>query len=51
MRLLNVALIILTALATVAGYLQEKKRLATIRALPPVKARDFTMPRRSSASA
>jgi hypothetical protein len=40
MRLLNVALIILTALATLAGYLQEKKRLATIRALPPVKARD-----------
>ena len=41
MRLLNVALIILTALATVAGYLQEKKRLATIRALPPAKARDL----------
>ena len=41
MRLLNVALIILTALATLAGYLQEKKRLATIRALPPVKARDL----------
>jgi cell division protein ZapA (FtsZ GTPase activity inhibitor) len=41
MRLLNVALIILTALATMAGYLQEKKRLATIRALPPAKARDL----------
>jgi len=41
MRLLNVALIILTGLATVAGYLQEKKRLATIRALPAARARDL----------
>ncbi len=41
MRLLNIGLIILTALATIGGYLQEKKRLATIRALPPVKARDL----------
>ena len=41
MRLLNVALIILTALATLAGYLQEKKRLATIRALPAARARDL----------
>ena len=41
MRLLNVGLIILTALATLGGYLQEKKRLATIRALPPGKARDL----------
>ena len=41
MRLLNAALIILTGLATVAGYLQEKKRLATIRALPAARARDL----------
>lgn len=41
MRLLNIGLIILTALATIGGYLQEKKRLDTIRALPPGKARDL----------
>ena len=41
MRLLNVGLIIITALATLGGYLQEKKRLATIRALPPAAARDL----------
>jgi hypothetical protein len=41
MRLLNLGLIIITALATVGGYLHERKRLATIRALPPAAARDL----------
>ena len=41
MRLLNIGLIILTALATLGGYFHEKKRLATIRALPPARARDL----------
>lgn len=39
MRLLNFALVLVTALAVAGGYLQEKKRLATVRALPPAKAR------------
>ncbi|HMF44584.1 MAG TPA: hypothetical protein VKQ32_28110 [Polyangia bacterium] len=39
MRLLNVALVVLALLATLGGYMQEKKRLATILALPPDAAR------------
>lgn len=39
MRLLNAALVALALLATLGGYLQEKKRLATILALPPAQAR------------
>ena len=41
MRLLNGAIVLLALLATLAGYLQEKKRLATILALPPAAARDL----------
>jgi hypothetical protein len=39
MRLINAALVALALLATLGGYLQEKKRLATILALPPAAAR------------
>ena len=39
MRLLNAALVVLALLATLGGYLQEKKRLATILAMPPAEAR------------
>src|SRR5205823_536861 len=38
-RLVNAALVILALLATLGGYLQEKKRLETIAALPPAEAR------------
>jgi len=38
-RLVNAALVALAVLATLGGYLQEKKRLATILALPPAEAR------------
>jgi hypothetical protein len=41
MRILNVAIVAVTLLATLGGYLQEKKRLNTIRALPPAAARDM----------
>ena len=41
MRLLNGAIVLLALLATLAGYLQEKKRVATILALPPAAARDL----------
>jgi hypothetical protein len=39
MRLLNAAIVALAVLATLGGYLQEKKRLETILALPPEAAR------------
>src|SRR5262249_46465035 len=39
MRLLNAAIVALALLATLGGFLQEKKRLATILALPPAAAR------------
>jgi hypothetical protein len=41
MRLLNAAIVALALLATMGGYLQEKKRLATILALSPTAARDL----------
>lgn len=41
MRLINAALVVLTLLATLGGYLQEKKRLDTIRGLSPTAARDL----------
>jgi len=41
MRLLNGAIVLLALLATLAGYWQEKKRLATIQALAPSAARDL----------
>ncbi len=41
MRLLNAAIVALALLATLGGYLQEKKRLETMRALPPAAARDL----------
>ena len=41
MKLLNVALVVLALLATLGGYLHEKKRLATILALSPEAARDL----------
>ena len=34
MRLLNVAIVALALLSSVGGYLQQKKHLATTRALP-----------------
>jgi len=40
-RFLNAALVALALLATLGGYLQEKKRLATILALSPQAARDL----------
>ena len=39
MRFVNAALVALALLATLGGYLQEKKRLATILSLPPTDAR------------
>lgn len=39
MRFVNAALVALALLATLGGYLQEKKRLATILALAPEAAR------------
>jgi hypothetical protein len=39
MRLLNAAIVALAVLATLGGYLQEKKRLATILELSPAAAR------------
>jgi hypothetical protein len=41
MRLLNAAIIVLALLATLGGYLQEKKRLATVLELSPTAARDL----------
>jgi hypothetical protein len=39
MRFVNAAIVALAVLSTLGGYLQEKKRLATILALPPAEAR------------
>jgi hypothetical protein len=39
MRIVNAAIVLLALLSTLAGYLQEKKRLATILALSPERAR------------
>ena len=39
MRIVNVAIIVLALVSTLGGYLQEKKRLDTILALPPERAR------------
>jgi hypothetical protein len=39
MRFLNAALVVLTALFVAGGYLQDRKRLGTIRAVPPERAR------------
>ena len=41
MRLLNAAILALALLATLGGYLQEKKRLETMLAMPPEAARDL----------
>jgi hypothetical protein len=41
MRIVNAAIVVLALLSTLGGYLQEKKRLATILALPPAAARDL----------
>ena len=41
MKLLNGAIVLLALLATLGGYLQEKKRLATILTLAPSAARDL----------
>jgi hypothetical protein len=41
MRLLNAALVLVALLATLGGYLQEKKRLAAILAMPAATARDL----------
>lgn len=40
MRFVNAALVLVTLLACIGGYLQQKKRLATTRALPAAAARD-----------
>jgi hypothetical protein len=40
MRLLNAALVLVTLLAFVGGYLQEKKRLGTTLQLSAAAARD-----------
>jgi hypothetical protein len=40
-KLLNAALVAVALLVTLAGYLQEKKRLEKILALPPAAARDL----------
>jgi hypothetical protein len=40
-KLLNAALVAVALLVTLAGYLQEKKRLETILALSPAAARDL----------
>lgn len=39
MRALNLVLVVLTLLSSAGGYVQEKRRLARIRQLPPEKAR------------
>jgi hypothetical protein len=39
MRLLNAAIVALALLATLGGFLQEKKRLASMIALSPAAAR------------
>ncbi len=39
MRIVNVAIVLLALLSTLGGYTQEKKRLATILALAPERAR------------
>jgi hypothetical protein len=41
MRLVNAAIVILALLATLGGYLQEKKRLATMLELSPAEAREL----------
>lgn len=41
MKLLNAALVAVALLVTLAGYLQEKKRLQTILGLSPTAARDL----------
>ena len=41
MRFVNAAIVALAALATLGGYFQEKKRLATILGLPAAAARDL----------
>ena len=41
MKLVSAAIVALAMLATLGGYLQEKKRLETIRGLPPTAARDL----------
>jgi len=40
-RFLNAAIVALALLATLGGYFQEKKRLATIQQLSPTAARDL----------
>jgi hypothetical protein len=39
MRLLNLAFVAVAAVVLFADYLQEKKRLAAMQALPPARAR------------
>ena len=41
MKFVSAAIVALAMLATLGGYLQEKKRLETIRGLPPAAARDL----------
>ena len=41
MRFVNAAIVALAALATLGGYFQEKKRLASILSLPAAAARDL----------
>ena len=38
--MVNAALVLVTLLACIGGYVQQKKRLAITRALPPAAARD-----------
>lgn len=38
MRLLNLVIVAATMISVLGGYLQERKRLATIRELPPGRA-------------
>jgi len=40
-KFVSAAIVALAMLATLGGYLQEKKRLETIRGLPPAAARDL----------
>jgi len=40
-RFVNAAIVALAALATLGGYFQEKKRLASILSLPAAAARDL----------
>jgi integral membrane sensor domain MASE1 len=37
-RLLNLLIVAATVVSVLGGYLQERKRLATIRTLPPARA-------------